>query len=108
MSTATATPGPIETSIHQKLTSALRPVSLQISNDSWQHRHHLAMKDVEDTAETHFSLQIVSEMFEGKTTMQRHRLVYSALASELEQGLHSLSLKTKTPAEVEKLVTVQS
>lgn len=31
--------------------------------------------------------------------MQRHRLIYSALSEELEQGLHALSLKTKTPAE---------
>jgi BolA-like protein 1 len=31
--------------------------------------------------------------------MQRHRMVYAALAEELSQGLHALSMKTQTPAE---------
>lgn len=34
--------------------------------------------------------------------MQRHRMIYSALANEMAEGLHALSLKTKTPAEVSK------
>lgn len=33
--------------------------------------------------------------------MQRHRLIYSMLSDELSQGLHALSLKTKTPEEVQ-------
>lgn len=32
--------------------------------------------------------------------MQRHRMIYSALSEELSQGLHALSLKTKTPEEL--------
>jgi stress-induced morphogen len=47
-------------------------------------------------------VEIVSEMFEGKTLVQRHRLVYQALSEELEAGLHALALKTKTPAEADK------
>jgi len=35
-----------------------------------------------------------------QTTMQRHRMIYSALADDFAQGLHALSLKTKTEAEV--------
>lgn len=31
--------------------------------------------------------------------MQRHRMVYSALSDEFTQGLHALTLKTKTEAE---------
>ncbi|KAJ6587157.1 bola protein [Mycena vulgaris] len=49
--------------------------------------------------ETHFSVQIVSDVFESKTRMQRHRLVYAALREELDAGLHSLSLQTKTEEE---------
>ena len=33
--------------------------------------------------------------------MQRHRMVYAALAEEFAEGLHALSLQTKTAAEVE-------
>lgn len=34
--------------------------------------------------------------------MQRHRSVYNLLSEELQAGLHALSLKTKTPQEIEK------
>ena len=38
-----------------------------------------------------------------KTTMQRHRMIYSALSEELKNGLHALSLNTKTQAETLKV-----
>ncbi|GLB37639.1 putative BolA IbaG family protein [Lyophyllum shimeji] len=98
----TATPGPLETSIREKLVQLVQPASITISNDSWQHRHHAPMRaQGGGNGETHFSVQIVSDAFKGKTTMQRHRMVFSALSEELSQGLHSLSLKTKTTDEVE-------
>ena len=34
--------------------------------------------------------------------MQRHRLVYGLLNEELQNGIHALSLKTKTKEEIEK------
>ncbi|KAH9832199.1 bola-like protein-domain-containing protein [Rhodofomes roseus] len=94
--------GPVARSIRTKLSSALQPSELTITNDSWQHRHHAAMRaQGGGSGETHFSVQVVSEQFRGKTTMQRHRLIYSTLSEELSQGLHALSLKTKTPEEVQ-------
>ncbi|KAI0949398.1 hypothetical protein AcW1_009026 [Taiwanofungus camphoratus] len=36
--------GPMEKSIKEKLISLLQPLELTISNDSWQHRHHAAMR----------------------------------------------------------------
>lgn len=47
-------------------------------------------------------VNVVSEAFAGKSTMQRHRLIYGALSKDFEAGLHALSLNTKTPAEVAK------
>jgi BolA protein len=47
-------------------------------------------------------VNVVSEAFNGKSTMQRHRLIYGALSKDFEAGLHALSLNTKTPAEVAK------
>ncbi|EPS97714.1 hypothetical protein FOMPIDRAFT_1024905 [Fomitopsis schrenkii] len=94
--------GPVTRSIRDKLSSGLQPSELTITNDSWQHRHHAPMRaQGGGSGETHFSIQVVSEQFRGKTTMQRHRLIYSMLSDELSQGLHALSLKTKTPEEVQ-------
>jgi len=44
-------------------------------------------------------LQVVSDAFAGKPLIARHRLVYGALAEELQAGLHALQLSTKTLAE---------
>ncbi|RDX55145.1 bola-like protein [Lentinus brumalis] len=108
MSTAAKDPresspvGPIEQSIRAKLTELLRPSQLEITNDSWQHRHHAPMRAAGGgNGETHFSVNVVSEQFQGKNTMQRHRMIYAALSDEFAAGLHALSLKTKAPTEVQ-------
>lgn len=43
-----------------------------------------------------FNVIIVSPEFEGKSILQRHRLVNSALAEELKT-IHAFSQKTYTP-----------
>jgi BolA-like protein 1 len=44
-------------------------------------------------------LEVVSEEFKGKNLVKRHQLIYGLLADELKNGLHALSLSTKTPEE---------
>ncbi|KAI9442209.1 bola-like protein [Lactarius indigo] len=98
-----STDTPVERVIHDKLTTLLRPSVLTITNDSWQHRHHAAMRDQDGgNGETHFSVRVVSEEFVGKTMMQRHRMIYAALSEQLKNGLHALTLNTKTEAELLK------
>ncbi len=45
----------------------------------------------------HFEAIIVSAAFEGKTLMQRHRLVYAALGERMREEIHALSMQTLTP-----------
>ncbi|KAH9892601.1 bola protein [Cubamyces lactineus] len=80
-SAAGSSGGPVEMSMRAKLTELLKPSLLEITNDSWQHRHHAPMR---------------------VNTMQRHRMIYAALSDEFAAGLHALSLKTKTPAEIQQ------
>ncbi|HLU61567.1 MAG TPA: BolA/IbaG family iron-sulfur metabolism protein [Gammaproteobacteria bacterium] len=47
----------------------------------------------------HFEATIVSPAFEGKRTLERHRLVYSTLGERMGGEIHALSLRTLTPAE---------
>ncbi|KZO96556.1 bola-like protein [Calocera viscosa TUFC12733] len=96
--------GPVEQSIRSKLTALLSPTALDIQNDSWKHRHHAPMREIGGgDGETHFAVQVVSPEFEGKNTMARHRMIYAALSEEMQEGLHALSLTTRTPKEMEKL-----
>lgn len=48
--------------------------------------------------EDHWEATIVSAAFIGKTPVERHRLVYAALADELRGPIHALTLVLRTPA----------
>lgn len=49
---------------------------------------------------SHFDAVVVSNAFEGKSPIQKQRLVMAAVKQEIESGeLHALSIKTFTPAE---------
>lgn len=72
---------PIADGIRRKLTEAFKPKRLIVDNDSDQHAGHAGARNKEamkagNTGETHFSVQVVSEAFEGKTLVQRQRAVY--------------------------------
>ena len=44
---------------------------------------------------------VISEEFEGLSTLKRHQLVYSTVNSAITSGeLHALTIIAKTPAEV--------
>ncbi|MDO9206497.1 BolA family protein [Methylotenera sp.] len=46
---------------------------------------------------THFEAVIVSAAFIGKSMVQQHQLVYSALGDRMRSEIHALSMKTYTP-----------
>lgn len=59
---------------------------------------------VRDTTGTmdHYELLVVSAAFEGKRLVERHRMVYAAIGSDVGGEIHALSLKTLTPQEADK------
>ncbi|MCU0654057.1 MAG: BolA family transcriptional regulator [Polyangiaceae bacterium] len=56
---------------------------------------------VEDLTGTrdHYRAVVVSEAFEGKGLIERHRAVYAALGDAMRSKIHALTLETKTPGE---------
>ena len=49
--------------------------------------------------EDHWKAVVISAAFEGKSLIQRHRIVMAALADEMKGPIHALTLDVKTPAE---------
>ena len=45
----------------------------------------------------HYSAEIVSEVFRGKSRVQQHQLVYEALEGNMGGTLHALVLQTSAP-----------
>jgi stress-induced morphogen len=64
-----------------------------------------ALPDAEVTLEDltgtrdHWKARIVSSGFAGKSMLQRHRLVMSALAEEMKGPIHALTMDTIAPGE---------
>lgn len=57
-----------------------------------------ATVDVSGDDGVHFEAVVVSDAFAGKSLVQRHRLVYSALGERMSnQDIHALAIKTYTP-----------
>ena len=82
--------------IDATLRERLNPISLSVEDESHQHVGHAGWRE---GGETHFHLDIVSQAFEGKSRVERHRMVNEALAEGFQRGLHALAIKARAPSE---------
>lgn len=87
----------IQETITDKLNSAFSPEHLEVINESYMH-------NVPAGSESHFKVVIVSDDFNDKMLIARHRLVNKVLENELNKdradgGIHALALHTMTMAE---------
>jgi BolA protein len=78
------------------LTEALRPIRLDIVDESDRHAGHAGARP---GGETHYRLYIVSPAFVGKSRVERHRMVNALLAAEFASGLHALAIAAAAPGE---------
>ena len=76
--------------------AALRPSVVEIEDESHRHAGHEGAK----SGGGHYRLHIVSPDFSGKNTVERHRLVYDALAELMRRDVHALSIRAQAPEEV--------
>lgn len=82
--------------VEQKLYTAFEPAHLEVINESYQH-------NVPPGSESHFKVVLVSEKFENKRMVGRHREIYAILADELAGDIHALALHTYTLSEWREL-----
>jgi BolA protein len=81
--------------IEEKLRRELAAEVVRVVDESHLHAGHAGARG----GAGHFRAVIVSERFEGKSPLERQRLVYAALAEEMGREIHALSLQTLTPAQ---------
>jgi BolA protein len=82
----------LQSRVKTKLAERFSPTVLEIINES-------SMHNVPKGAETHLKVVLVSSAFAGKSPVERHRLVYGALTEEFRDGLHALTVTSRTPEE---------
>ena len=82
--------------ITEKLQKAFAPESLRVEDESQRHEGHAGHRP---GGQTHFRLYIVSNVFRGKSRLERHQMINTALASELAGGVHALAIHARAPEE---------
>ena len=82
--------------IRERLQSAIAPGSIEITDESHLHAGHPGAAG----GGGHFVVTVVSERFDGLSTLQRHRLIYEALSDMMPAHIHALSITAKTPDEI--------
>ncbi len=54
-------------------------------------------------SESKYEVQIVSDVFDNKSTIQRHKIIYALLDSYIKTGeIHALTIKATTLSESKK------
>ncbi len=86
----------VKDNITKKLREAFSPESLDVTDESHLHEGHSGHRP---GGETHFRVYIVSPAFNGKSRIERHRMINTVLAVELAGSVHALAIKADAPSE---------
>jgi BolA protein len=78
--------------------AALEPAQLAIEDDSARHAGHPGAA----AGGGHYTLRLVSPRFEGRSRVERHRLVYDAVAGLMQREIHALAMVLLAPGETER------
>lgn len=82
--------------ITRTLEERIAPTRLDVEDESHRHAGHAGWRE---GGETHFRIDVVSPAFEGKSRVERHRLVNDVLREAFSRGLHALAIKARAPGE---------
>jgi BolA protein len=89
-------PGPVQREMETLLQHAFIPTRLDVINDSARHHGHAGD---DGSGESHFTVVIESVAFEGKSRLERQRMVNRALGDIPGYRVHALAIKAFAPGE---------
>lgn len=84
---------PTAAAIESRLREALAPTLLEVIDESAAHAGHSGANGL--GYGTHFRVRIDGPVFEGRSRVAQHRLVYDALQKFTDAGLHALAIEIK-------------
>ena len=80
---------PMAQTIETKLTESFAPESVEVIDESEQHRGHGGWRE---GGETHFKVVMRAGAFNGLSRVDRSRRVHAVLRDELATSVHALAL----------------
>ncbi len=75
------------------LEQAFTTARVSVHDDSARHAGHAGAQ----TGAGHFLVRVESQDFTGRSRLERHRLVYDALADMLPREIHALNIEAVSP-----------
>ena len=81
--------------IERKMKDDLAAVRVEVEDETWKHAGHAGAA----TGGGHFTVLVVSPRFEGLNPLDRRRLVFSVLQSEMQGEIHALTVRAVPPSE---------
>ena len=81
--------------IERKMKTDLDAIHVEVEDESWKHAGHAGAA----AGGGHFTLVVVSPKFEGLNPLDRRRLVFSILQSEMQGEIHALTVRAMSPSE---------
>jgi len=76
--------------IENKLKKAFNPIQLKVIDESYKHVGHIGHKP---EGETHFKVEMQSNIFKDLSRLEMQRKVFKVLELEMEKQIHALSLE---------------
>ena len=86
-------PDPEELS--QRFARGFPGAGIEIVDDSQRHAGHAGAAG----GAGHYRVRIVSDRFQGLSTVARHRLVYDSVTDWMPHRIHALNIEARTPEE---------
>ncbi|AYV54247.1 BolA family transcriptional regulator [Leptospira kmetyi] len=80
--------------IRSAIYSSLNPTRLEVEDFSAEHAGHAGNPENKPEG-THVRIVLVSPLFQNKSAVEQHRMVYSVLKPWIDKGLHAITLETK-------------
>jgi BolA protein len=83
--------------ITDTLNEAFDPETLGVEDEGHLHEGHEGARD----GRGHFRVLIISNAFDGKSLLERHRMVYKALGEMMRLDIHALAIDAWAPDELD-------
>tara|TARA_S200000501_G_C20686186_1_gene683046 strand:+ start:193 stop:462 length:270 start_codon:yes stop_codon:yes gene_type:complete len=84
----------IEEIIRKKIMDKISLIHLEVKDFTGRHLNH----DLHSGG-FHLEATIVSDDFDGKSLIERHKMIYTALDELIQKEIHAISMKTLTSSE---------
>ena len=82
----------VKENIESKMNKAIKAEFLEVIDESHKHAGHAGARP---EGETHFHINMTASELNGKSRVERQRMIYKILSDEMAGPVHALSLSLK-------------